>query len=104
MSIRFEKLGNEVKAGWTLPAPTAPTIIRLPEPANILHVSVRTIRSGQKPPADAIFATTAGKRLYVLQAKEGAPLLDSLSPQDSPILSWRSLGLNGQLSIGTGVF
>ena len=99
--LNYEKHGFDDTAGWTAPAPSKPTVISLPEAANILSVSVQPFRLGDET-RTSLLATTAGRRLSVLQADRSLALLESLSPQDSPILSWTPI-LEANFSIGTAM-
>ncbi|MCJ1479043.1 hypothetical protein MMC13_007727 [Lambiella insularis] len=95
LSVRFEKFGTGGgKKGWSLPAPSTPTIIStLPTSANLLHVSVvnnpqNPTANGHPEPTQLLLATSADRRLHILATDGSFSLLDSLTHiQDSPILS-----------------
>ncbi|KAL8862964.1 MAG: hypothetical protein Q9178_000906 [Gyalolechia marmorata] len=122
LSLRFEKFGcdgdddnNNGGRGWRLPAPEFPWLVKsLPSTSNLLHVSIEDIidedsggdGGGEKHHHQLLFATTADRRLHILQPNHTFPLQDSLSHiHDSPILSCTilPLGSGGMVSLTTSM-
>ncbi|KAK1066468.1 hypothetical protein LTR74_007190 [Friedmanniomyces endolithicus] len=90
LSRNFEKLGVEEDddgKGWLKPAPeNAERVSSLPSSSNILSVAVHTVQfpDGEMP---ALFATSADRRLHVLDASTIALRASLAGLQDSPMLS-----------------
>ncbi|MCJ1439297.1 hypothetical protein MMC27_008689 [Xylographa pallens] len=110
LSVRFEKFGDgDGERGWTVPAPSQPTIVTtLPTTANLLHVSVDTFSqpspTGQPSDTQLLLASSADRRLHLLATDRAFTLIDSLTHiQDSPILSCLSLGTTRLQTITAGM-
>ncbi|KAK0892298.1 hypothetical protein LTR91_004771 [Friedmanniomyces endolithicus] len=90
LSRDFEKLGVESEddgKGWLKPAPEhAERVSSLPSSSNILSVAVHTVEfpDGEMP---ALFATSADRRLHILDASSMALRSSLAGLQDSPMLS-----------------
>lgn len=90
MSAQFEKLGtaDDAVTGWTAPSPANASVIdSLPSSSNILNATVEKLVIGGDS-KDLIFATTADRRVNILDAPSYALTSSANSLQDSPILSY----------------
>lgn len=89
MSAQFEKLGttDDAITGWTSPSPENATVIdSLPSSSNILNAGIeKMLVEGESK--DLMFATTADRRVNILNAPSFALRSSANSLQDSPILS-----------------
>ncbi|KAL8929632.1 MAG: hypothetical protein Q9172_000428 [Xanthocarpia lactea] len=116
LSLRFEKFGRDGDdddedggRGWRVPAPEFPWLVTsLPSTSNLLHVSIEYITKdgggGPENHHQLLFATTADRRLHILQTNYTFSLQDSLSHiHDSPILSCTILPLGGMVSLTTSM-
>ncbi|TID26289.1 hypothetical protein E2P81_ATG00764 [Venturia nashicola] len=95
LSANFEKLGvDDTEKKWTIPAPSAPTVIELPTTANLLQSSVEYLHvggeSGHAQPL--ILASTADRRLNILFPDAKNLVRSHTQLQDSPILSYTVVG------------
>lgn len=130
LSLSFEKFGDgDANIEWTLPgmdlsgrlsvtiilhivitrssAPTHPLVVQtLPSAANLLHVSVENMKSGESPESgfQLLFATTADRRLNFIVPNLTFPLFQSKNCiNDSPILSCITIGKQYLTTITTGM-
>ncbi|KAK4545566.1 hypothetical protein LTR36_002916 [Oleoguttula mirabilis] len=90
LSAQFERLGAEDGVGgWTVPAPTAArAVTALPSSSNILSAAVAaTTTGGDAASTPTLLATTADRRLHVLDATSQALRASLAGLHDSPILS-----------------
>ncbi|KAL8659299.1 MAG: hypothetical protein Q9226_000514 [Calogaya cf. arnoldii] len=101
LSLNFERF-NIAENGreWSSPAPEHPWAVEsLPSSSNLLHVSVENVAGGQ-----ILFASTADRRLNLIELNGTFSLLDSLSyVHDSPILSCTVLPLGGTITLTTSM-
>ncbi|KAI4168043.1 MAG: hypothetical protein LQ343_006705 [Gyalolechia ehrenbergii] len=107
LSLAFER--SNIPSGgreWSMPAPTkAVAVCSLPSSANLLHVSLEEVKEepGGKI-CQVLFASTADRRLHLLDARKGFTLLKSLNDiHDSPILSCTVLASEGMLTVTTSM-
>ncbi|KAF2435506.1 hypothetical protein EJ08DRAFT_340977 [Tothia fuscella] len=95
LSLKFEKVGLEDKAKeWTNPAPSVPSIIKLPTSTNLLSISIGVLSIGTgAAPQPFILASTADRRLNVVRPDPRTfNVVHSFTElQDSPILSFTAL-------------
>ncbi|KAF4554157.1 Hypothetical protein D9617_5g070340 [Elsinoe fawcettii] len=96
LSTRFEKLGTEDEAtatGWKAGAPALPTVVStLPSTSNILHTSFEFLtNAGSQTATHVLLATTADRRLNMVNVPSLALDTTSTTIQDSPILSCAAL-------------
>ncbi|KAL8914003.1 MAG: hypothetical protein Q9171_001254 [Xanthocarpia ochracea] len=118
LSLRFEKFGRDGEdddddggRGWRIPAPAFPWLVKsLPSTSNLLHVSIEDITEandgGGEKHHQLLFATTADRRLHILQPNHTFSFQDSLSHiHDSPILSCiiLPLGSGAMVSLTTSM-
>ncbi|KAL1311177.1 hypothetical protein AAFC00_001374 [Neodothiora populina] len=110
VSLRFEKLGDDAGKQWLAVAPAIAHPIPSPTTSNIIHTSF-AVATGNIQEGDQgkhlLFATTADRRVNVMEVPSCA-LQDSLtSLQDSPVLSCAMLpsghlltgSMSGQITI-----
>lgn len=122
LSLAFERSGISGAARkWSLPgnilvlvcpklllnhdeAPAEPvTVNTLPCSANLLHVSVEHIKRGSEG-MHVLFASTADRRLHLLDRDNDFTLLESLNDvHDSPILSCTTLDAQCSITITTSM-
>ncbi|KAE9964993.1 hypothetical protein EG328_010054 [Venturia inaequalis] len=91
LSANFERLGvDDTQKKWTLPAPSAPTVVELPTSANLLQSSIEYlhISGGSAHAQPLILASTADRRLNVLTPDTENLVRSHTQLQDSPILSY----------------
>ncbi|KAL8765796.1 MAG: hypothetical protein Q9209_007235 [Squamulea sp. 1 TL-2023] len=97
LTLNFEKsnIADDCRQ-WSSPE-------SLPSLSNLLHVSVEDARAGiQGGERQILFATTADRRLNLMELDGSFSLLDSLSYiHDSPILSCTVLPLRGMITVTT---
>ncbi|KAK2765395.1 hypothetical protein FQN54_008241 [Arachnomyces sp. PD_36] len=107
-SLRFERAGEdgqEGSEGWTVPAPSNPTILETPSPANILSVSARPLDvlddvEERTIPA-RVLATDASRCVNAFDVTEGCHLVKSIPGLcEAPIISHASL-LDGKYLLTT---
>lgn len=128
LSVRFEKLGtDDSDRKWNPLAPVSPSsVLELPNSSNLLHVSIEFLQDEEDRyiiscsyspgvrltehcyrPSSFLLASTADRRLNVLDVPS-CSLHDSHSTlHDSPILSWTALdrrhllttSMSGQLTV-----
>ncbi|KAL9601118.1 MAG: hypothetical protein Q9219_002717 [cf. Caloplaca sp. 3 TL-2023] len=101
LNLAFERSDVSVKSqGWSTPGDRYRTY-SLPSLANLLHVSVESF--GVNPDGQMrqlLFATTADRRLHLLDPKGGFTLCNSLnSLHDSPVLSCKVLDPQNMLTV-----
>ncbi|TKX27456.1 hypothetical protein C1H76_0293 [Elsinoe australis] len=111
LSVQFEKLGTDedgTNTGWKAGAPALPTVIStLPSTSNILHTSFEVLTNESNTPAVVLLATSADRRLNVIDVPSLALDTSSTTLQDSPILSCAVLdaqyilaaSMSGQLTL-----
>lgn len=73
--------------------------------ANLLHVSVERFKSNETSQGSLqlLLATTADRLLHSLALDDGFSLVNSISPQDSPILAVLPLGKECTTTITCGM-
>lgn len=73
--------------------------------ANLLHVSIERFKSNETSQGSLqlLLATTADRLLHSLALDDGFPLVDSTSPQDSPILAILPLGKECTTTVTCGM-
>ncbi|KAI4283956.1 MAG: hypothetical protein L6R38_001791 [Xanthoria sp. 2 TBL-2021] len=101
LSLNFERFKvAETGRQWSSPEPEHPWAVdSLPSSSNLLHVSVENVPEGQ-----ILFASTADRRLNLIELRGTFSLLDSLSSvHDSPILSCTVLPLGGMITLTTSM-
>ncbi|KAG8627009.1 hypothetical protein KVT40_004492 [Elsinoe batatas] len=112
LSTQFEKLGtdeNDLETGWRANAPSLPTVVStLPSTSNILHTSFEILTNAASHAAvPVLLATTADRRLNVVDLPSLTLDTSSTTIQDSPILSCASIdtrhllaaSMSGQLTL-----
>ncbi|KAK5172066.1 uncharacterized protein LTR77_003703 [Saxophila tyrrhenica] len=89
VSVQFEKLGVEDEVHeWTVPAPsTAMSIPDLPQKSNLLSATVGTLASSGNPSQQHLFASSATRRLHILDVPSCELRTSTATLHDSPILS-----------------
>ncbi|SMQ50680.1 unnamed protein product [Zymoseptoria tritici ST99CH_3D1] len=99
VSVRFEKLGvDDGKGKWSLPAPSvSKPVTDLPTASNILSVRVEVVDDGESL-LPVLLATTADRRLHMLDARTLALRKSFSAIHDSPVLSCTAFGKNRLLT------
>ncbi|KAK3715099.1 hypothetical protein LTR37_007309 [Vermiconidia calcicola] len=89
ISVRFEKLGTaDATAGWRQPAPSVKHAVdNLPASSNLLSTLVETFSDSGDSPQAVLLATSADRRLHILDAPSRTLRASIVGLQDSPILS-----------------
>ncbi|KAJ5934114.1 hypothetical protein N7466_003661 [Penicillium verhagenii] len=99
-TVNFERYGNDGKEneGWSIPAPSKPTVIQTPTSSNILSASVELWnRSSSEadapdPAKPLILSTSADRQAHLFEtASEHASLASLSGLFDSPVLSYVSI-------------
>ncbi|KAL8787266.1 MAG: hypothetical protein Q9213_002314 [Squamulea squamosa] len=107
LTLNFEKSNIAVDGRqWSSPAPERSWPVEsLPSSSNLLHVSVEDARAGiQGGKRQILFASTADRRLNLIELDGTFSLLDSLSHiHDSPILSCTVLPLRRMITLTTSM-
>ncbi|KAJ5921671.1 hypothetical protein N7454_009145 [Penicillium verhagenii] len=99
-TFNFERYGSDGKEseGWSVPAPSKPTVIQTPTSSNILSASVELWKRSSSetdapdPAKPLILSTSADRQAHLFEtASEHASLASLSGLFDSPVLSYVSI-------------
>ncbi|KAJ5746722.1 hypothetical protein N7520_011904 [Penicillium odoratum] len=102
-TVNFERYGKDDKdnEGWSIPAPSKPTVVQTSTSSNILSASVepwKKLGHDEAAPHSVqplILATSADRKAHLFETAPAHASLASLPVTDSPVLSYVSI-LDGQ--------